>query len=70
MVYPYHVDLGAELKKKLIDNKIFVATYWPNVLEWSSENDFEYKLTRYLLPLPIDQRYKSNDFKKIEQLVL
>lgn len=70
LVYPYFVDTGAELKKKLIENKIFVATYWQNVLEWTSENDFEYKLAKCLLPLPVDQRYESNNLKEIELLVL
>jgi hypothetical protein len=70
LVYPYFCDSGAELKKKLIENKIFVATYWQNVLEWTSENDFEYKLAKCLLPLPVDQRYESNNLKEIELLVL
>ncbi len=70
LVYPYFFDSGAELKKKLIENKIFVATYWQNVLEWTSENDFEYKLAKCLLPLPVDQRYESNNLKEIELLVL
>ena len=70
LVYPYFFDSGAELKKKLIENKIFVATYWQNVLEWTSENDLEYKLAKCLLPLPVDQRYESNNLKEIELLVL
>ena len=33
MVYPF-LTKKVDLKGKLIQNKIFVATYWPNVLEW------------------------------------
>jgi len=69
MVYPYFVNNGSELKKKLIQNKIFVATYWTNVFNLAKENSFEYKLAKYLLPLPIDQRYKIEDMKRIINLL-
>ncbi len=64
MVYPYLTN-DKELKTKLITNKIFVATYWPNVMDWTKEKDLEYKLTNNLLPLPIDQRYDSLQFYKL-----
>src|SRR5690606_18146574 len=53
MVYP--LLLAAEKRKTLIDHKIFVATYWPNVLQWCQSGQFEYYLSQHLLPLPIDQ---------------
>ncbi len=59
LVYPFLTD-DISLKQKLIDNKIFVATYWPNVLEWCKENDWESKLTRQTC-LPIDQRYGQDE---------
>jgi hypothetical protein len=64
MVYPYLCS-DKELKNKLIFNKIFVATYWPNIFEWTKENDFENKLVNNLLPLPIDQRYCEKEINKI-----
>lgn len=68
MVYPYWTDNDA-LKQKLIDNQIFVATYWPNVLEWCKPNDLEYDLAVHLLPLPIDQRYDAADMERIVELI-
>lgn len=65
MIYPFLIDNGQELKKKLIENKIFVATYWPNVFGWTDKDSFEYKLTKHLLPLPIDQRYEKNELNII-----
>ncbi|NCC18148.1 MAG: hypothetical protein EOM29_04340 [Bacteroidia bacterium] len=62
MVYPYLCS-DKELKNKLISNKIFVATYWPNVFDWTKEEDLEYNLAKQLLPLPIDQRY---NIKRLE----
>lgn len=45
------------LRGQLIQNKVFVARYWPNVLEWCSKDEFEYKLATQIIPLPSDQRY-------------
>lgn len=56
MVYPLLIENGHQLKQELVLKKIFVATYWPNVLNWTKEGDFEYALANDLLPLPIDQR--------------
>ena len=68
MVYPYLTD-DKELKTKLIANKIFVATYWPNVVDWTKEKDLEYNLTNNLLPLPIDQRYNKEDLDRIIKII-
>jgi hypothetical protein len=64
MVYPYKTH-DKTLRQKLIDHKIFVATYWPNVLEWSRPAELEYQLTQSILPLPIDQRYGRVEMERI-----
>jgi hypothetical protein len=64
MVYPF-LPYKDGLKEYLIDKKIFVATYWPNTFDWCTEDMFEYKLAKYLVPLPIDQRYGLDDMKRI-----
>jgi len=70
MVYPYLRENNDESKTKLIQCKIFVATYWPNVLHWCKEEDLEYTLTKQLLPLPIDQRYDTLDMQYITKKYL
>lgn len=60
MVYPLLIDQSGA-RKALIARKIFVATYWPNVLEWASEDLFEHYLSKHLLPLPVDHRYRAKD---------
>ena len=68
MVYPFFSsDEG--LREKLIENKIFVARYWPNVLEWTTKDDIEYYLANQLQPLPIDQRYGENQMKRIIDII-
>lgn len=64
MVYPFLIE-DSTLRKRLIDNKIFVAQYWPNVLDWCEADSKAYQLTQCLLPLPIDQRYGTEDMQKI-----
>lgn len=64
MVYPYLTSVEG-LREKLIENKIFVARYWPNVLEWTSKDDMEYLLTHQMQPLPIDQRYGEEQMEYI-----
>lgn len=69
MVYPFIGPASVELRSKLIAHKIFVARYWPNVLEWAKPDDLEYTLTTRLIPLPIDQRYSKEDMDRILALI-
>lgn len=69
MIYPYLISDGARLRKKLIENKIFVAKYWPNILIWSESNKFEYQLANRIIPLPIDQRYDEEDMRRIVEVI-
>lgn len=64
MVYPYYSS-DTTLKQRLIENKIFVATYWPNVFEWCKPEDIEYKLANNIIAIPIDQRYGIEDMERI-----
>jgi hypothetical protein len=64
MVYPLLISKGG-LKDFLIKNKIYVATYWKEVLDRVDKNTIEYKFARDLVPLPVDQRLNLNDMSKI-----
>lgn len=68
MVYLYYSE-DPELRKRLIENKAFVATYWPNVLEWAGKDSLEYDLAKRLFPLPIDQRYSIREMKQLISLI-
>lgn len=69
MVYPYMTE-NENLRKKLISNKIFVATYWSNVLDWCSPETLEYNFAKSIIPLPIDQRYNEDDMTTILKLIM
>jgi hypothetical protein len=69
MVYPFLTN-KTNLRQKLIENKIFIASYWNNVINWSNTDSLEYKYATQLVPLPVDQRIDRNKidvlFKNIE----
>jgi len=69
MVYPFIGNGDGNLRERLIENKIFVARYWSNVLEWAKPQDKEYELAKNLLPLPIDQRYGEEDMNRIINVI-
>ena len=65
MVYPFLCTNGNNLKTKLIDKKIFVATYWKNVINTVDADSSETYLTKNLVHLPVDQRYNIAELKTI-----
>lgn len=68
MVYPY-LTQDDTLKQRLISNKVFVATYWPNVFEWCKVGELEYILAKRNCYIPIDQRYNEKDINVIIRLL-
>jgi len=66
--YPLLYDV--RLKSKLIQNKIFVPTYWPNVLNEANEGAAAYQLAQNLICIPIDHRYNVTDMEQIVKLIL
>ena len=68
MVYPFLIKRDG-LKQKLIDNKIFVATYWPMVKDKAPQDSFERYLYDYLLPLPVDQRYNRTSYLILDKVM-
>ncbi len=68
MVYPFMTD-DESLRRRLIQNKVFVARYWPNVLDWCEKDKLEYKLATLVIPLPVDQRYGYMEMNKIIEIL-
>lgn len=70
MVYPFLIGNGNFLKKKLLKNRIFIATYWPNVTIWLDRNHhWEAYLQENLVAIPVDQRYTEEDIEEIVKLI-
>lgn len=68
MCYPYMTHKN--IKKNIFtDNRIFIATYWPEVLGRVDKNSFEAKLVTQCFPLPCDQRYEESSLDRILNLL-
>lgn len=68
MVYPYYTKEN-NLRRMLIENKIYVATYWNNVLNENNIETLEFKFANNVLPLPLDQRYDIKDISRIINII-
>ena len=62
-MYPFMIENGREVRKKLIERKIFIPVLWPSVFDITTEKDPEYQMAMNILPLPIDQRYNAEDME-------
>lgn len=63
--YPFYHKNGLELRRWLAGHKIFVPTYWKNILENCSTDSMEYDWAANVLPLPCDQRYGNEEMEYI-----
>lgn len=68
MVYPLLTKSDRNLRKELIDNKVFVARYWSNVQELSNY-ELEYEFATKIVPLPCDQRYGEEEMNRIIKII-
>lgn len=62
-VYPFYLPGGLEIRRKLAQHKIFIPTYWSNVLRDLPQDSLEYDYAANILPLPCDQRYTADDME-------
>lgn len=63
--YPYYCENGNEMRRKLAEQKVFVATLWPNVRLFGDIPEASF--AEDILPLPCDQRYNIGDMDRIIQ---
>jgi hypothetical protein len=69
MVYPFRTT-DETLRSKLIQNKIYVAKYWPIEDEFDCmKSEKAQNLANTIIPLPIDQRYDLDDMKRILEVI-
>lgn len=68
MVYPFKAKTNRNLRKELIENKVFVAKYWPNVEEIEGF-ETEYDLAMNVIPIPCDQRYDKDEMNQIITII-
>lgn len=68
MVYPLVVE-NADIVGQLSENKVYTGRWWKNVLNTVADDSFEAMLSKYMIPLPIDQRYSEIEIHYVSQLI-
>lgn len=68
MAYPLVVEEDA-LLGKLLAAKHFQGHWWKYITEELSEDCFEHWLSRYVIPITIDQRYGEDEIRYIHSVV-
>ncbi|MBR9857169.1 MAG: hypothetical protein GYB38_05610 [Gammaproteobacteria bacterium] len=69
LCYPFLPSVETASKAALISQRIFIPTYWPEVLERVEEGSFEWDLVTNGLFLPCDQRYNEDDMDRLISLL-
>ena len=69
MVYPF-LTSNESLRNRLIANRVFIPRYWEPTAETRGMlSPWEESFSERLLPLPIDQRYGSEDMFRIIDII-
>ena len=68
--YPLMLSEAKNLRKKLIDNKVFVPKLWPDVINSENNSVMDKNLAENILPLPCDQRYSEYEMEFICDVIL
>lgn len=68
-MYPLYIKNGAEVRKKLQEEKIFIPTLWPAVFNICTDEEQEYDMAKNILPIPVDQRYGIANMEYIAEVL-
>lgn len=63
-------DTATALRRKLLEQRIYVPVYWKEVIDSQTAPEFEKQFSQCLLPLPIDQRYGHLHIERLCTTVL
>lgn len=69
MAYPLLIE-NENLRYELKKHHIYVGQWWKYLLNESGTSILEKRLSRYLLPIPIDQRYSRSEIKYIADVIV
>ena len=69
MVYPLVLE-KEDMVKILTENHIYTGRWWNHVLTEVPSDSFESCLSRYMIPVPIDQRYDDSTLSEISRVIL
>lgn len=62
-MYPLMVENGAAIRRKLLEEHLYISKLWPSVKAVVQPESAEYRMAENILPIPIDQRYRISDME-------
>lgn len=68
MVYPLLIK-NDEVRKKLKEKNIFVGQWWKYLVDYMEITEWERSLSKYLIPIQIDQRYGIREIQYVSELI-
>ena len=68
MVYPLVVE-DDNLINRLFAAKHFQGHWWSYICDEQPENSFEYWISRYVIPITIDQRYGKKEMDYLVNVI-
>ena len=68
-MYPLLIENGLEIRKRLVEQRIYIPVLWPSVLETEGVNNTEKYMVENILPLPCDQRYSGKDLFEMGEVI-
>lgn len=69
-VFPYYYEDGINLRRYLIEKKIYIPTLWDYLIDELHRGSLEYDWSANLLCLPVDQRYDESDMNVIAKAIM
>lgn len=69
-MYPFLCRSNDRLRKYLLSKNIYVPTWWKYLLQVEAEDMLEFRLTKYLIPIPIDQRYNLDEVEMVADMII
>lgn len=69
MVYPLVIE-DAKLVDRLREKQIYTGRWWKQVLNEVPEYSFEAWMSKYMVPVPIDQRYRKTELLYVKNEII
>lgn len=70
-MYPFLPEGDVKkIKSKLLDGRVYTPVFWKEVLDRPRLNDYERDFVMNMIPIPIDQRYDTDDMQRILEVIL
>lgn len=68
--YPFLCDNGPKARGMLAEQSIYIPTLWPNVAFDNEKDALAKEMARNILPLPVDQRYGSEEMAYMVEKII